>query len=213
MFIRWHGYSCFEFADDNTKVVIDPHDGKSIGVFPPSANAKICLCTHNSFDRNAFRVIGGKHKDIICERGLQEVDGFKFEGLPSYSDEKFGADRGPNTIYLFEMDGIRIAYCGCLGDLPSTGVVEKLKNVDILFVPVGEHWTLPIYKVNQFLMQVKPKIIVPTDFRIGGITLPLSPLSVYTNDVDEDDVVHVGNMVELEADDISEFTGIWVFDR
>ena len=213
MFIRWHGYSCFEFADDDNRVVIDPHDGKSIGVFPPKASAKVCLCTHNSFDRNAFRVIGGKHKDIVCEQGEQTVEGFSFEGLPSFSDEHFGEDRGPNSIYLFKMDNIRVAFCGCLGDLPITWVIEKLKWVDILFVPVGEHWTMPIYKVNQLIKQVEPKVIVPTDFRIGGITLPLSPLSSFTNDIDPDDVVHVGNAVELEADDISEFTGVWVFDR
>ena len=110
MFIRWHGYSCFEFADDENRVVIDPHDGKSIGVFPPKASAKICLCTHNTFDRNAFRVIGGKHKDIVCEPGEQTVDGFTFEGLPSFSDEHFGEDRGPNTTYLFKMDNIQLEF-------------------------------------------------------------------------------------------------------
>lgn len=213
VFIRWHGYSCFEFADEKITVIVDPHDGKSIGVFPPKANAKACLCTHNTFDRNAFRVIGGRHKDIVCERGEQNIDGFVFEGLPSFSDEKLGEERGPNTIYYFKMDNISIAFCGCLGDIPIDWVVDRLKGVDILFVPVGEHWTLPMYKVNQFISRVKPKVVVPTDFRIGGITLPLSPLSAYTDDVNEDEVVHVGNAVELEAEDISDFTGVWVFDR
>ncbi|MCQ2079837.1 MAG: MBL fold metallo-hydrolase [archaeon] len=213
MFIRWHGYSCYEFADETHDIIIDPHDGKSIGVFPPKANAKICLCTHNSFDRNAFRMISGKHRDIVCERGEQNVEGFRFEGLPSFSDDKFGEDRGPNTIYLFTMDQISVAYCGCLGDIPIDWVIDRLKGVDILFVPVGEHWTMPVYKVNDFIARVHPKVIVPTDYRIGGITLPLSPLSVFTDDRDEEEIVHVGNSIDLEADDISDFTGVWVFDR
>ena len=213
MFIRWHGYSCFEFADDRNSVVVDPHDGKSIGIFPPKVSSKLALCTHNTFDRNAFRVITGKHKDFICERGDFEENGFKFTGLPSFSDDRMGELRGANTIYRFSMDGISIAMCGCLGDIPLDWVMERLKGVDLLFVPVGEHWTLPIYKVNQLIKQVEPKVVVPTDFRIGGITLPLSPLSAFTDDIDEEEVVHVGNAVELEADDISEFTGFWVFDR
>ena len=56
MFIRWHGYSCFEFADDRVRMVMDPHDGKSIGIWPPTVAANLVLCTHNNYDRNAFRV-------------------------------------------------------------------------------------------------------------------------------------------------------------
>lgn len=213
VFIRWHGYSCFEFGDDNVTVVIDPHDGKSIGVFPPKTTANVVLCTHNSFDRNAFRSIGGRHRDFTCERGTFSEHGFTFEGLPSFSDDRYGEIRGTNTIYLFSMDGISVAFCGCLGDIPIDWVIEKIKGVDILFVPVGEHWTMPVYKVNEFIRKVEPKVIVPTDYRIGGITLPLSPLSVFTDDIDEESIVHVGNAVDLEADDLSDFTGVWVFDR
>ena len=151
MYIRWHGYSCFEFADDKNNVVFDPHDGKSIGVFPPKVSAKLALCTHNTFDRNAFRVVGGKHKDVVCERGEFEENGFEYIGLPSFSDDRLGEQRGANTIYLFSMDGISVAICGCLGDIPIDWVMERIRGVDLLFVPVGEYWTMPIYKVNEFI--------------------------------------------------------------
>ena len=87
MYIRWHGYSCFEFADDKNNVVFDPHDGKSIGVFPPKVSAKLALCTHNTFDRNAFRVVGGKHKDVfhqIEKNPRVEVSGFKGPDIIRY---------------------------------------------------------------------------------------------------------------------------------
>lgn len=213
VFIRWHGYSCFEFADDVNTVIVDPHDGKSIGVFPPKANARIILCTHNTFDRNAFRMIGGKHKDFVCERGDFEENGFRFTALPSFSDEKLGEERGANAIYLFTMDDISIAVCGCLGDIPIDWVIDAIKGVDLLFVPVGEHWTMPMYKVNEFVEKVRPKVIIPTDYRVGGITLPLSPLSVFTDDHADKEIIHVGNSIDLEADDIADFEGVWVFDR
>ena len=212
MFIRWHGYSCFEFADDRNSVVVDPHDGKSIGIFPPKVSSKLALCTHNTFDRNAFRVITGKHKDFVCERGDFEENGFKFTGLPSFSDDRMGELRGANTIYRFSMDGISIAMCGCLGDIPLDWVMERLKGVDLLFVPVGEHWTLPIEKVREFIDKIGPKVVVPTDYKVGGITLPLSPLNTFTDGC-RNEVVHVGNAIDLESDDISDFVGVWVFDR
>jgi len=213
MFIRWHGYGCFEFGDDDKTIAVDPHDGKSIGVWPPAMVADVVLVTHNSFDRNAVRTIKGIHQDFIGTLGVQDCNGFRFEGLPSFSDEQYGAQRGPNSIYLFTMDSIRVACCGCLGDLPIPAVIERLKGIDVLFVPVGEFGTLPMTKVNTFLAQVGARVVVPTDFRVGGITLPLSPLSSFMEGRSADDFVHVGNAIELLSDDLSEFTGYWVFDR
>ncbi|MCQ2070648.1 MAG: MBL fold metallo-hydrolase [archaeon] len=213
MYIRWHGYSCFEFADDRNRVVFDPHDGKSIGVFAPTASARIVLCTHNSFDRNAFRVIKGNHKDVVCEFGVNVVNGFEFEGLPTFGDEKGGTLRGPNAIYTFRMDGISFAFCGCLGAMPADWVIDRLKGVDVIFVPVGERYTLCMEKVNEFLRRVGAKVVVPTDFRIGGITLPLSSIDDFMEGKDPADFIHVGNEIDLIADDITDFTGYWIFDR
>ena len=213
VFIRWHGYSCYEFADASHRLVVDPHDGKSIGVWPPKASADVVLCTHDSYDRNAFRAVKGVHRDFVRALGWQDAGGFKFKGMPSFADSEGGAKRGPNSIYAFEMDGVSIAFCGCLGDLPSEGVMDELRGADIMFVPVGEFGTMPVAQVDEFVSRTGPKVVVPTDFRIGGITLPLSPLSDFMRGKDEGAFVHVGNSVELTAEDISEFTGYWVFDR
>ena len=213
MYIRWHGYSCFEFADDRIRMVLDPHDGRSIGIWPPSVAANLVLCTHNNYDRNAFRAVSGHHTDYTEKTGETVFNGFTVRGLPSFADEKMGAERGLNTIYMFEMDGLRVSFCGGLGDVPSDRAVDAMKMTDILFIPVGEYGTIPISKIDGFVGRVGPKVVVPTDYRVGGITLPLSPLSQYMEGKNEDDFVHVGNEVELMADDISEFTGYWIFDR
>jgi len=213
VFIRWHGYSCFEFADSNHRVVVDPHDGKSIGIWPPAASADIVLSSHNSYDRNAFRAIKGNHKDFLAVIGYFNERGFCFHALPSFSDQCYGAERGANSIYMFVMDGIRIACAGCLGDIPVPEVLAQLHHADILFVPVGEYGTMPMAQVNTFVRMVDAKVVVPTDFRIGGITLPLSPLAAFTRGRNADDFVHVGNEMELLADDLTDFTGYWIFDR
>lgn len=213
MFIKWHGYSCFEFADDESRVVVDPHDGKSIGIYPPSAKADVVLCTHNHYDRNAFRVIGGHHKDFTEATGDHECGSFVFTGLPSFADTSMGAERGPNSVYMFSMDGIKIAFCGALGDIPTMRAVDRINGADILFVPVGEFGTLRMDKVNELLRMARVRTVVPTDYRVGGITLPLSPLSAFVEGKDPDDFVHVGNEIDVMPDDLTDFTGYWVFDR
>ncbi|HOO04802.1 MAG TPA: MBL fold metallo-hydrolase, partial [Methanomassiliicoccales archaeon] len=56
-------HSCFEVSDEVT-VVIDPHDGRSIGVKPPQLRADLVLISHDHFDHNAIRVVKGDYTVI-----------------------------------------------------------------------------------------------------------------------------------------------------
>jgi len=213
MRIRWHGHSCFELFDSVNSVIMDPHDGKSIGIKPPISSAGIVLISHDHFDHNALRIIKNEHSYLFAERGKHKIKGIEFEGFPSFHDDSNGSVRGTNTIYKFTMDGISICHCGDLGDIPSDDVLKALKNVDIIFVPVGEIFTFPIAKVKEFLNIVEPKIVVPMHYRVGGLTIPLKTLDEFLVGVPQDKILYVGNEVELSSEDICEFSGIWVFDR
>jgi L-ascorbate metabolism protein UlaG (beta-lactamase superfamily) len=213
MRIKWHGHSCFEVIGSENSVIMDPHDGKSIGIKPPISNAGIVLISHSHFDHNAVRIIRNDHALLYGETGRHEIKGITFEGLPSFHDDSNGSVRGLNTIYKFTMDGITICHCGDLGDIPSDEVVEAMRNTDIIFVPTGEVYTLPIPKLKSFLRTVAPKVVVPMHYRVGGLTIPLKTLDEFLENVSPDAILYVGNEVELSSDDISEFTGIWVFDR
>ena len=52
MRIRWHGHSCFEISDGKTTIVTDPHDGRSLGIRPPSVSADIVLISHDHSDHS-----------------------------------------------------------------------------------------------------------------------------------------------------------------
>ena len=81
--------------------------------------------------------------------------------LSTWHDAVGGAERGPNTMYLFEMDGISVCHCGDLGCIPDDDTVERIREVDMLFVPVGETFTMPLPEVKRFLELVNPNVIVP----------------------------------------------------
>ncbi|MEM4503207.1 MAG: MBL fold metallo-hydrolase, partial [Ignisphaera sp.] len=56
--VRWHGHACFEIvASNGVVIVIDPHDGKSLGLKTPQVLADIVLITHEHFDHNAYAVV------------------------------------------------------------------------------------------------------------------------------------------------------------
>ncbi|MCL2317738.1 MAG: MBL fold metallo-hydrolase [Methanomassiliicoccaceae archaeon] len=213
MRIRWHGHSCFEFFDSENSVIIDPHDGKSIGIKPPISNANIVLVSHDHFDHNATRIIKNEYSLLFAEKGKHKIKGIEFEGMIAPHDDKHGGLRGMTSIYKFTMEGITVCHCGDLGAIPSEDVIKKIKNVDILFVPVGEVYTLSIAAAKEFIEMVEPRVMVPMHYRVGGITLPIKTLEDFLTGIPEDVILYVGNEVELSSDEVSEFSGLWIFDR
>jgi len=213
MQIKWHGHSCFEISNNEVSILIDPHDGKSIGIKPPTSQANIVLITHNHYDHNASRIVKGEKKVASCMEGVESIDGVEVSGYISYHDEEGGQLRGSNIIYKFTLDGISVCHCGDLGDLPPNEVMESIRGVDIIFVPIGEVMTIPLRKLHSFFDAVEPKIIVPMHYRVGGLTLPLGTLDEFLKDVPSESVIYVGNEVELVDEELSDFMGVWVFDR
>ena len=213
MRIRWHGHACFEFSDGSTTIVIDPHDGRSLGLRAPSASADVVLMTHDHYDHNASRVIKGEHQDIKLLRGEAVVkNGIKVIGYPAWHDTSEGADRGPDTIYKFEMEGMSFCHVGDLGCIPSQDVIDAIKGMDFLFIPVGEVYTMEIPEVKKFIELVNPRIVVPMHYMVGGLSFRLSPLDDFLDIVPDDVLEFVGNEIEFSKNELPEEKLCWVFD-
>ena len=211
MQIRWHGHSCFEITDSAT-VVTDPHDGRSLGIMPPSASADIVLISHDHFDHNSFKTIRGSHKDVFAFVGDFEFKGLRFLGLGTDHDEAGGSKRGKNVMYVMKMDNISLCHCGDLGNMPDDDVIKKIKGIDILMVPVGGVYTIESRNLVKFIDAVRPRVIVPMHYRVGGLSIPLNSLDSFLNSVPYE-VEHVGNEIDLSSDELPNETTVWIFSR
>ena len=211
MHIRWHGHSCFEIANGIT-MVLDPHDGRSLGIKPPSVSADIVLISHDHSDHNSFKTIRGSHKDVFSFVGEFDFNGLKIIGLQTDHDISGGTKRGKNVMYAMDIDGISICHCGDLGNMPDDAVMERIRGVDILFVPVGEIYTMDMDSVLRFIDEVGPRVIIPMHYRVGGLSIPVNPVEVFLDSIGYD-VEHVGNEIDLSADELPSRTTVWVFSR
>ena len=214
MRIRWHGHSCFEFSNGETTIVLDPHDGRSLGIKPPTASANIVLMTHDHYDHNAARVIKGEHQNFLGFVGETVVgNNIKINGYATFHDYVGGNERGPNSIYQFEMEGMTIAHCGDLGCIPSDDVLEAIKGVDFLFVPVGEVYTMELPDVRKLIELVNPRIIVPMHYMVGGLSFRLSSLDKFLEMIPDNAVDFIGNELEIARSDLPDNKECWVFDH
>ncbi len=213
MRIRWHGHACFEIAG-STVVVTDPHDGKSIGIPAPDVSAELVLVSHQHTDHNCDAAVRGDDCTVISEPLMTVEKGVRVEGIDAAHDDKGGAKRGRITVFRFEMDGMSFCHLGDLGHVPDDEQAAMIEGVDVLFVPVGDVYTVGPAAAKRIVERIRPKVAVPMHYRVPGLSLPIKPLGEFTRLFDEGSIVNIGNEVDFSKDDLPETpTEIWVFSK
>jgi len=168
MNIVWYGQSCFKIQSKDLILITDPFD-KKIGLRPPFGSADIVTISHDHYDHNNFQVIKN-NPFIIDSAGEYEIKKVIIKGINSYHDNQEGKERGQNTIYIIEMENIRICHLGDFGqNALINGQLEKIGQIDILFIPVGGVFTIDWKSASAIISQIEPRIIIPMHYKIPGV--------------------------------------------
>ena len=207
--IRWHGHACWEITD-NITLVTDPHDGKSIGIPAPNVTGDIILVSHDHYDHNSVKTVEKEGSKVVTDERKRTIQGIEIQGIPSYHDEEKGAKRGKNIIFKFTMDGIRFCHLGDLGHEIDEEIVQKIGEIDILFIPIGGTFTIDSDQAWNVINMVKPKIIIPMHYKIGGLSLPITGIDSFLEQ-SKYKVIPVGNEIEIEKEDLPSEPEIWTF--
>lgn len=209
MKVAWHGHSCFEVKDSVT-VVTDPHDGKSIGLRAPIVKADLLLISHDHFDHNCSRVVKGDFA-TVRDPGERTERGIRVFGLETFHDDKGGAKRGRNVVFVFDLDGVRFCHCGDLGHLLNPDELKELSPVDVLFVPVGGVFTIDGGQARKLVNQLRPKIAVPMHFRVGSLSLSIQTADKFLEGLPKDKILRVGNEIDFVPEELPSETEFWIF--
>ena len=116
MKVKWLGVACFLITSNRgLKIITDPYKSDlNIKHAPVKEYTDIVTVSHEHGDHNHTSELRG-NPEIIRGADKHSVKGIEFLGIGSYHDKVSGAQRGPNTIFCFTVDGIRLCHCGDLG--------------------------------------------------------------------------------------------------
>ena len=192
-------------------LVTDPHDGKSIGIRSPNVSADIVLISHDHFDHNHFRVVLGRKTKVYKREMDTTINGIRIQSMSVFHDDAGGTKRGENLLFKFTFDGISYCHLGDLGHLLDEKVTEKIGSIDLLFVPVGNVFTIGPKDAWKVINTLKPKVAIPMHYRVGGLSLSIKPIDPFLEGAPTDSVIKVGNEIEFESEDLPEELEIWVF--
>lgn len=190
MKIAWYGHSCFKLAaktnnGNKITIIIDPFD-KSTGLTPPRGTADIVLSTHDHYDHNNVKAVGG---EPFCIEGPGEYDikGVFIKGIYSFHDAKKGGERGVNTIYVLGAEDMKICHLGDLGQSElSSGQLDKIGDIDILMIPVGGIYTINGTEAVKIINQIEPSIVIPMHYKIPGLAMKLNSVDKFLEEIGEE---------------------------
>jgi L-ascorbate metabolism protein UlaG (beta-lactamase superfamily) len=86
--------------------------------------------------------------------------------VASEHDAAAGTQRGPNTIFVLTLGGVRFAHLGDFGQAALRDEqAEAIGFIDLLFVPVGGRVTTDGAQARAIVDRLAPRWVVPMHYR------------------------------------------------
>lgn len=183
MEITWLGHASFRIrgrtGGDWVSIVTDPYDESMVGLRFPRVTAEIVTVSHEHEDHNRIdQVLSDKASPkILRGPGEYEVKGVMIRGIASWHDSSSGSNRGENTIFVFELEGLRIVHLGDLGHKLTERQLDEIGSADILLIPVGGLYTITPQTATEVVSQLEPKIVIPMHYKVSGSPSSFADLS------------------------------------
>lgn len=179
MHVQWYGQSAFRLSSSDATVAIDPFADMS-GLtsrgmrfeYPPieGLTADLLLITHEHSDHNGVQAVGGDPAILRSMAGTPDSPIGQVTAVASEHDEAAGTERGANTIFAFELDGLRVCHFGDFGQRELRDEQARaIGRVDLLFMPVGGGFTVGARQAAGVVERLSPRWVVPMHYRTSRI--------------------------------------------
>jgi L-ascorbate metabolism protein UlaG (beta-lactamase superfamily) len=185
--VRWFGHACFELKfPTGLSVVCDPYDAAKFSgyVIPKDTSPDVVTVSHEHFDHATDKAVPGSPEVL---RGLTGADakthdwkkhdlvkkGVRIRSVGVFHDAKSGAERGKNTIFVFEPEKKgafgAIAHLGDLGHVLTDEQAKEVGPIAALLLPVGGKFTIDADEAKKVVEQLKPRVLIfPMHYKTDG---------------------------------------------
>jgi L-ascorbate metabolism protein UlaG (beta-lactamase superfamily) len=168
--VQWYGRTCIRLRGRDAVVVADPYQS-IVGPTGRGITGDIVTFSHPD-DSPLPKAKGKPSRDgrtllpsslddafVLDGPGEYEVKHVLVTGVRTYRDDDQGRDRGRQTAFVVELDGIHTIHLGEIGHLLTEERLADIGPVDVACVPVGGPLTPT--KAAELIAQLDAKIVVP----------------------------------------------------
>jgi L-ascorbate metabolism protein UlaG (beta-lactamase superfamily) len=214
MKITFLGHAAFLLETGGTTMLIDPFDDK-VGYPVPAVQTDTVLVSHEHADHNNVAMAAG-HPRVI--RGLadgesrpvkESVGGVAISSVPTFHDASQGKERGNNTVFIIDAEGLRVVHLGDLGHPLGEAAIRAIGHPDVLMIPVGGHYTIDPAQAHAIISRLRPGIAIPMHYKTEvNAGWPIGALDEFSGAAKG--ARQVGHTATVEKSKIPAATEIWV---
>lgn len=164
MKVKWLGHASFLITTDSgTRIITDPYTPNArLAYGEIKEAADIVTVSHEHGDHNNVAAVRGNPQVL---RDAATAKGIAFKAVKADHDAAGGSQRGKNTIFCFEADGIKVCHLGDLGHPLSAQQAGEIGEVDILLAPVGGNFTIDARIAGETASQVGARVVIPMHYK------------------------------------------------
>lgn len=174
MEITWYGDTCVRLRGREGVVAADAY--RSV-VGPTGRGLTADIATYSHADPDPGRVTGrGSRAEHVTGNGIvrptslesafsldapgeYEVHEVLITGVRTFRDDAKGAERGANTSFVYELDGLHVVHLGEVGHLLTEDQIGEIGSVEIACVTLGAG--LSAARAAELIAQLDTRVVVP----------------------------------------------------
>jgi hypothetical protein len=148
-------FTCFKFTTaQGTVVITDPY------LMNEDVQPDLVTISHGDGDHGDLSRLGGKYR-LIKTLGTFAEKGVNVIGIPGHHNRDDVTIT--NIIYVFEMDGLRLAQFASQGEMPTDAMFAQIGPVDILIVQIYGTANAKLSTEDAALIakRLQAKIVIP----------------------------------------------------
>ncbi len=174
MQITWLGHAAFKLTDSTGfSVITDPYTPEGVGYPPITETADAVLISSDDDDAHCRSdLIPGEPAVLNALTVAQSGGASEVAGLAVTAIEAAEWDHHPehevpgqNGMYRFELDGIKIAHMGDVGNPLTDAQISFFEDTDVLLALAGGYLTIELPDLMKMIHRVQPKLVIPMHFR------------------------------------------------
>jgi L-ascorbate metabolism protein UlaG (beta-lactamase superfamily) len=167
--LQFIGNSCTLItAPDGTRIVSDPYgdDSHPAGLrrLPGDLRATAVTVSHAHPDHNNVSAVGGAPQ-IITGPGTVRIGMVGVTGYGGYEGSPSGPSHNTHTVFVFEIDGVKIVHLGDSGPVTAPDALAAIENADVVLVNI-DGYVFPLDRVLPWMRQIGARTIIPTHYSL-----------------------------------------------
>ena len=170
MELTWYGRTCIRLRGRDAVVVNDPYPsivgptgrgitGDVVTFSHPDDNHPPKKATKLSRDGGTAMPTSLEPAFVLDGPGEYEVHDVLLTGVRTYRDNEKGSERGRQTAFVMELDGVHTIHLGDIGHELTEEKLADIGRVEVVCVPIGG--ALTAATAAALVAQLDPKIVIP----------------------------------------------------